>query len=83
MEVTNPPPTNPPPKRFALSLGDGMKTLLFSAIAYLYAFAYESGYCDWFAISHYLIRLDVTRFLVFSAAIVTFLVFILGLTALL
>src|SRR6266487_3664427 len=63
-----------------LSLGDGMKTLLLSLIAYVAAFAYECGYCDWFAIPHDLIRLDITRFLVFAAALAAFLTLTLGLT---
>jgi hypothetical protein len=71
------------PKQFALSLGDGIKTLLLSLIAYASAFAYECGYCDWFGIPRGLIRLDVTRFLVFAATIVFVLGAALALTGLL
>ena len=31
-------------------IGDGIKTLLLSLVVYASAFAYECGYCDWFAV---------------------------------
>jgi hypothetical protein len=59
-----------PKDRFnPLALGDALKTVLLSLIAYSTLFAFECGYCDWFRIPHDFIRLDVTRFLVCASAI--------------
>jgi hypothetical protein len=56
-------------KSRSLPFGEGLQILLITSIAYLCAYRYERGYCNYFGIPHNLIVLDVTTFLLFGSAI--------------